>query len=66
MVEEFLTVKEVSKLLKISKSKLYELVERREIPHYRLGEKGKRGAIRFKLDDVQEWLKERKIESGVY
>jgi excisionase family DNA binding protein len=45
------TVKMVAGRLGISPSKLYQMVARREIPHYRIG-----GKILLSEEDVQEYL----------
>jgi excisionase family DNA binding protein len=36
-MSEILTIPEVAKYLKLSKSKTYALVQRREIPHIKVG-----------------------------
>ena len=43
-------------LVPIGRSKLYDLVRRREIPHIPLGR-----TILFDVDKVKEWLKEKRI-----
>ena len=57
---DLLTVREVAALLKVSKSKVYELLQERTrsgdlranpLPHFRIGE-----SVRFKRDAVEEWL----------
>lgn len=51
---EFLTISEISQHLNIAESTLYLLVEKRAIPHYRVGR-----LIRFKLGDVDRWMEGR-------
>jgi excisionase family DNA binding protein len=53
------TVKVVAKRLGISPSKLYQMVSRREIPHYRIG-----GKILFSEENVQEYLACCKVEKA--
>lgn len=53
--KKLLTIKEASQVLSISQSKLYELVERKEICHRRIG-----GAIRFADADIVEFLESAK------
>jgi excisionase family DNA binding protein len=47
-----LTVKQAAQRLGVSASKLYGMVERREIAHYRLG----RGKIFFSDEQIQAFL----------
>jgi len=46
-----LTLPNLAQLLQLSKSKVYKLVERGEIPHYRIG-----SSIRFDPDEIRVWL----------
>lgn len=48
------TVPEVAAYLKISKSKVYYLVSRKEIPHLRLGRN-----VRIRGSDLETWLQTR-------
>ena len=59
MIELF-TVREVATLLKVSKSKVYELIQTRTrsgdiranpLPHFRIGE-----SLRFNKVDFESWL----------
>jgi excisionase family DNA binding protein len=50
-VEAILTIPEVARYLKISKSKIYYLVQRREIPHVKIGRN-----VRIKESDLAKWL----------
>ena len=45
------TIPEVAAYLKISKSKIYYLVSRKEIPHLKLGRN-----VRIRESDLQKWL----------
>ncbi len=49
------TVPEVAEYLKISKSKIYYLVSRNEIPHIRIGRN-----VRIRRTDLHKWM-ERKV-----
>jgi len=52
-----LRVKQVAERLNLSESKVYELVERGEMPHHRFG-----GAIRVSEEQVAEYLEATKRE----
>lgn len=56
-----LKVKEVAEQLRVSRSFVYDLVEKRKIPYHRVG-KG-RGAIRISDEDVAMFVKERRFEA---
>ncbi len=47
----WLTVKELSEIFKFKKSTVYLWVERGVIPHYKIGR-----LVRFKSEEVEEWL----------
>ena len=49
---DILTVRETAKLLKISEATIYRMVEKKEIPYIRVGEK----IIRFRRSDIDRWL----------
>jgi excisionase family DNA binding protein len=49
--DRILTIPEVAIYLKISKSKIYYLVQRKEIPHVRIGRN-----VRIKESDLTKWL----------
>lgn len=51
-IKRILTIKELARILQISVSQVYKLVERNEIPCYRIGR-----AIRFDYEDIEEWLR---------
>ena len=55
--KKLLTIKEASKVLSISRSKLYQMVERKEVCHRRIG-----AAIRFSEHDITEILESSKRE----
>ena len=56
MDERLLTVIEAAQFLTVSESHVYVLVEKKDIPHFRLG---KRGPIRFSSFALKRWLQER-------
>lgn len=55
---DFLDVKEVGELLRISRASVYRLLSRRLIPFYRLS----RG-IRIKREDVFSFLEKSRVET---
>lgn len=56
-MDEFLTVRELSRFLKISKTTIYRLIQKREIPFYRFN-----GVIRFFKKDIERWASLQKNE----
>ena len=52
-----LTVKEAARMLKLSKSLIYEMVEAGELPHVRF-----RSAIRFVETDLDAYISENRVE----
>ena len=52
MTDEYLTTKDVAKMLKISLITVYRLAEKGQIPCYRIG-----GLWRFKESEIEEWAK---------
>ena len=54
-MEKLLKIKEAAKLLNINAVTLYQMVDRSEIPHLRMG-KGNR-TIRFEPKVIDEWIK---------
>ena len=54
--DPILTVPEVSAYLKISKSKIYYLVSKQEIPHLKIGRN-----VRIRQKDLQRWM-ERQVK----
>lgn len=51
------TVREIATYLNVSVDKVYEMVRRKEIPHFKIGRR-----ILFKLDVIDEWIDERMNE----
>lgn len=58
-IPSFLTPDELAELLRISKVGVYRLVEKREIPFYRV-----RGCLRFAKKDVLAFLGKIRVESA--
>lgn len=56
-MKEFLAVVELSHYLGIKKSSLYSMVEKREIPYYKIGR-----LVRFKKADIDAWIEGFKSE----
>lgn len=53
--EDFLSVKQVAKILKVSPISIYRWLKQTDIPAYRFGK-----TWRFNADEVIEWAKQRK------
>ena len=60
ILESVLTVPETAQYLKLSKSKVYLLVQRGEIPHIKIGKN-----IRIRVKDLKKWLEVKSIPSKV-
>ena len=58
-MDRLLKVRDVAKLLNLSISKVYELVETHQIPFYRLGNKS-HAPIRFRREDIEKLVKNRR------
>jgi excisionase family DNA binding protein len=56
MNDTILTIPEVSKILKLSRAKVYQMVKRRKIPHIRLGKN-----VRILESDLMRWIEECKV-----
>lgn len=52
-----LSVGQVAALLNISKSKIYQMVERRNIPHIRLGSR-----ILFQEELLESWIRDKVVQ----
>ena len=57
MMQILLTIPETAARLRISKSMIYLLAERREIPHFRVGKR-----ILFDESQIEEYLKQNVVE----
>ena len=49
--DTILTIPEVARYLKMSKSKIYDLVSKKEIPHIKIGRN-----VRIRQTDLQLWM----------
>jgi excisionase family DNA binding protein len=58
--EEILTSREARELLKIGRTKLWELTRRQVIPAYRVGN-GQRSSLRYKKSELLAWLDHNRI-----
>lgn len=55
MTDEILTLKEVAEYLKLAEKTAYRLAAEGKLPGFKVG-----GSWRFKRDDVQSWIEEKK------
>lgn len=60
MRDEILTSREAMALLKIGRTKLWELTRNNVIPAYRVGD-GKNSALRYKRSDLLAWLERNRV-----
>lgn len=58
--EEILTSREARELLKIGRTKLWELTRQNSIPAYRVGD-GKQASLRYKRSELLAWLDQNRI-----
>jgi excisionase family DNA binding protein len=58
--DEILTSREARELLKIGRTKLWELTRSNVIPAYRVGN-GKSSSLRYKRKDLMAWLEQNRI-----
>ena len=58
---KLIDIKSLSELLSIKPSTLYQWVELGKIPHYKLNG-GKKGAVRFNIEEINDWLSTCKID----
>jgi len=56
-----MNIDELSQYLGMKKSSLYSMVERREIPFYKIGR-----LLRFQKEEVEMWLQERRQDPWVH
>ena len=56
-MEELISPKELSKLLKVSKPWPYIMVKRGKLPFYKLGR-----VVRFRLSDIESYLERSRVE----
>ena len=58
--EEPIDVKTAARFLGVSVSLVYAWVERKRIPHYRMGR-----SIRFRIPELDEWRKQFHVNGGI-
>ena len=51
MDSDFLDIQDLSQLLRIKPSTLYSMVEKKMIPHYKVGR-----MVRFKRSEIDQWM----------
>ena len=56
MNDSVFTIPEVAKHLKLSRSKVYYLVQQRKIPHVRIGRN-----VRIKESDLYAWMEQNRV-----
>ncbi len=54
--KEFYTVKELAELLCVKPLTIYRMVQRQELPFYKIGR-----SVRFRRDDIEEYLRSRRM-----
>ena len=54
--ERYATIDDVMEFLNVKRSTVYKWTHEQFIPHYKV-----KGLIRFKLSEVENWMKRRKI-----
>ena len=59
-LDEPVNVKTAARFLGVSASLVYAWVERKQIPHYRMGR-----AIRFRIPELDEWRKQFHVNGGI-
>lgn len=58
--DEILTSEEARRLLKIGRTKLWDLTKRNMIPAYRVGQ-GRTAGLRYKRSEILRWLDQNRI-----
>ena len=58
-MDEILTISEVAKILKMSKSKVYLLIQRRQLPHIKLQRN-----VRVRMSDLERWLQKHIVDGN--
>lgn len=57
MNDKILTIPEVSAYLKISKAKIYMMIQRKEIPHIKIARN-----VRVRESDLVKWLEKQTVK----
>jgi excisionase family DNA binding protein len=55
---KMMTVKELAKYINVKEKTIYNFVEKRLIPHYRLNR-----LIRFRKNEIDQWVDSKKVKS---
>ena len=58
-MDEILTVTEVSKYLKISRAKIYYLIQRKQLPYIRIQRN-----VRVRVTDLEKWLEKQTVKEN--
>ena len=58
MINEIMSVNEVSSYLKLTKSTIYKLTQKDELPHSKLGKQ-----LRFRKSKVDSWIEQRERQA---
>jgi excisionase family DNA binding protein len=56
MEEKLLTINELAEYLNISRRTVYRILDHQNLPAYRIGKH-----LRFKRDDIDQWIVDQKI-----
>jgi excisionase family DNA binding protein len=59
MTDEILTLKEVAEYLKLAEKTAYRLAAEGKLPGFKVG-----GSWRFKRQDIESWIIQKKSEAG--
>lgn len=65
MSERFLRASAIAPMLNVRTSTVYALCRRGEIPHVRLSEGRRRPLIRFRMSEIEKFLRDRTIAPQV-
>jgi excisionase family DNA binding protein len=58
--DEILTTREAQQLLKIGRTKLWELTRKNHLPAYRVGS-GNSASLRYKRSELLAWLEQNRV-----
>ena len=59
MIDQILTLKEVAAYLKLAEKTAYKLAADGKLPGFKVG-----GSWRFKAEDIERWIEDKKSEKG--
>lgn len=54
---QLVDITRLSKMLNVKPKTIYDWVQKRKIPHYKL-----EGSLRFSYDEIQQWIKSKRQE----